>query len=108
MNQLSNAVELLGDFPFTGDAERPHAVGFLLLPFLRELVDGPTPIHHSVVAHIRRGSRFQCYPATRTLLGRVVFVSSYLSSAHGGVYCRQNDTTRLMRYRLTWALVWSL
>lgn len=37
--------ELLGDFPFVGEAERAHAVALLLLPFLRELIDGPTPLH---------------------------------------------------------------
>lgn len=37
--------ELLGDFPFAGDAERAHAVALLLLPFLRPLIDGPTPLH---------------------------------------------------------------
>jgi hypothetical protein len=37
--------ELLGDFPFIGDAERAHAVALLLLPFVRALIDGPTPFH---------------------------------------------------------------
>lgn len=37
--------ELLFDFPFTGDAERAHAVALLLLPMAREMIDGPTPLH---------------------------------------------------------------
>ena len=37
--------ELLGDFPFEGEAERAHAVGLLLLPFVRNLIEGPTPLH---------------------------------------------------------------
>lgn len=37
--------ELLGDFPFVGDAERAHAVALFLLPFVRDLIDGPTPLH---------------------------------------------------------------
>lgn len=37
--------ELLGDFPFTGDAERAHAIAMLLLPFLRPVIEGPTPLH---------------------------------------------------------------
>ena len=37
--------ELLGDFPFTGDAELAHAVALLLLPFVRDLIDGATPAH---------------------------------------------------------------
>jgi hypothetical protein len=37
--------ELLGDFPFTSDAERAHAMALLLLPFLRPLIFGSTPLH---------------------------------------------------------------
>jgi hypothetical protein len=37
--------DLLGDFPFTGDAERATAVALLVLPFVRDLIDGPTPLH---------------------------------------------------------------
>ena len=37
--------DLLGDFPFAGDGERAHAVALLVLPFVRDLIDGPTPLH---------------------------------------------------------------
>jgi len=37
--------ELLVDFPFTSASERSHALGLLLLGFLRSMVDGPTPLH---------------------------------------------------------------
>lgn len=37
--------EMLGDFPFTGEAERAHALALLLLPFVRPMIDGPTPLH---------------------------------------------------------------
>src|SRR6266545_4124984 len=37
--------DLIFDFPFTSESERTHAVGLLLLPFARELIDGPTPLH---------------------------------------------------------------
>lgn len=37
--------DLLGDFPFTGEAERAHAVALLLLGFVRSMIDGPTPLH---------------------------------------------------------------
>ncbi len=37
--------DLLGDFPFTGPAERAHAVALLLLGFLRGVIEGPTPLH---------------------------------------------------------------
>jgi putative DNA primase/helicase len=37
--------ELITDFPFASDADRDNAVGLLLLPFARDLIDGATPCH---------------------------------------------------------------
>ncbi len=37
--------DLLGDFPFTTASERAHVVALILLPFVRELIEGPTPLH---------------------------------------------------------------
>jgi len=37
--------ELLGDFPFISEAERAHAVSLLLLPFVRDMIAGSTPLH---------------------------------------------------------------
>jgi hypothetical protein len=44
-------LELLGDFPFDdggdkgGDSSRANTLAALLLPFLRQMIDGPTPLH---------------------------------------------------------------
>jgi hypothetical protein len=37
--------DLLVDFPFTADSDRAHALAALLLPFVRRMVAGCTPIH---------------------------------------------------------------
>jgi len=37
--------ELLVDFPFVSDADRAQAVALFLLPYVRDLIDGPTPNH---------------------------------------------------------------
>jgi hypothetical protein len=37
--------DLLIDFPFHDAASKAHAVALLVLPFVRELIDGPTPLH---------------------------------------------------------------
>lgn len=37
--------ELLGDFPFVNTSDRAHAVAAILLPFVRRMIDGPTPLH---------------------------------------------------------------
>ena len=36
---------VLADFPFTCDADKATAHALGLLPFVRELIDGPTPLH---------------------------------------------------------------
>jgi len=37
--------ELLVNFPFTDEGSRANAVAMILLPFARQLIDGPTPLH---------------------------------------------------------------
>jgi hypothetical protein len=37
--------DLLGDFPFVDLADKAHAVALLLLPFVRAMIPGPTPLH---------------------------------------------------------------
>ena len=37
--------DLLTDFLFVSDADTAHAVAVLVLPFVRLLIDGPTPLH---------------------------------------------------------------
>jgi hypothetical protein len=37
--------ELLADFPLTDGASCAHALAYLLLPFVRPLIEGPTPLH---------------------------------------------------------------
>lgn len=38
-------VDSLGDFPFLASADRAHAMALLLLPFVREMISGPVPLH---------------------------------------------------------------
>jgi hypothetical protein len=37
--------DLLGDFPFVGEAELAHAVCLVIQPFVRDLITGPTPLY---------------------------------------------------------------
>jgi len=37
--------DLLGDFPFVDEASRAHAAALLILPFVRPMIGGPTPLH---------------------------------------------------------------
>jgi hypothetical protein len=36
---------LLVDFPFADKASLAHAVAYFLLPYVRDMIDGPTPVH---------------------------------------------------------------
>ncbi len=36
---------ILGEVAFADEASRAHAVALMLLPFVRRLIDGPTPLH---------------------------------------------------------------
>ena len=38
-------IELLGDFPFADAASEANALGLLLLPYVRYMIDGATPLH---------------------------------------------------------------
>ncbi len=37
--------EPIREFPFVDDSDIAHALAFLLWPFVRDLIDGPTPLH---------------------------------------------------------------
>ena len=37
--------DLLVDFPFVDDSDRAHAIAAMILPFIRRMIDGPTPMH---------------------------------------------------------------
>jgi len=37
--------EMLGDFPFVAQSDRANAVGLGLLPVVRDMIAGPTPLH---------------------------------------------------------------
>ncbi len=37
--------ELLGQFPFRTQSDRAHMVAAMLLPFMRRMIQGPTPLH---------------------------------------------------------------
>lgn len=35
----------LGEFPFASETDKAHALALLILPFVRRMIDGPTPLH---------------------------------------------------------------
>jgi len=47
---------LLRDFPFNCESEQATAISLLLLPFARDLIEGPTPLHLFEMVPVRRYS----------------------------------------------------
>jgi hypothetical protein len=88
-------VDLLGDFPFTHEAERAHAEALLLLPFVRNLIDGPTPMHL-----IEKPS-----PGTGATL--LVDVISMIATARPAAAMTEGRDEDDMRKRITAALLMS-
>ncbi len=37
--------DLVSEFPFVSESERAHALSLAFLPFVRDMIDGPTPLH---------------------------------------------------------------
>jgi putative DNA primase/helicase len=66
--------ELLGDFPFVGEAERAHADALFLLPFARELIAGITPLHMIEKTSPGTGGSLLADALTFPFLGRSVSV----------------------------------
>ncbi len=64
--------EYLGDFPFDGEASRQHALGALVLPFARLMIDGPVPLQCADATTPGSGKgllqRAQMYPALGSML----------------------------------------
>ncbi len=71
---VETLAEPLADFPFVGPAERAHAYAFLLLPFMRAIIEGPTPLHLFEKPAPRTGASLLVSVLTLPALGRPVTV----------------------------------
>ena len=63
--------ELLGDFPFVDEADRAHVLALLLLPFVRDLIQGPTPLHLFHAPESRTGKTLLATCALVPAMGNV-------------------------------------
>lgn len=63
-------LEPLRDFPFTGPSEFAHAIAAMLLPFVREMITGPTPLHLVVKPTPGTGAGLLCDVIAALATGR--------------------------------------
>ncbi len=62
--------DLLVDFPFVSDADRAHALAALLLPFVRRMIDGCTPLHIVEAPTVGSGKGLFCNLVSLVVSGR--------------------------------------
>jgi hypothetical protein len=73
--------EYLGDFPFEEQADRTHALALTLLPFIRPMISGPTPLHLIEASTPGTG---------KGLLGRSIFLLSHGADIPSMTECRDD------------------
>jgi hypothetical protein len=84
--------ELLGDFPFAAPADRANALALFLVPFVRDAIPGPTPLHVVESPMVGTGKGLLVDALLRPSCGRGVAVMAQ---------CRDGDE---WRKRITAAL----
>ena len=85
--------DLLVDFPFVDQAERAAAVGLLILPFVRRLIAGPTPLHLIEKPAPGTGGSLLAEVITYVATGRTAAV---MTEARGEEEWRKRITSTLM------------
>ena len=66
--------ELLGDFTFVSQADRANSLALLLLPFVRKMIAGPTPLHLISAPVAGTGKTLLATSLTLPSLGEVISV----------------------------------
>jgi hypothetical protein len=76
IQQIRDAITLIvepfWDFPFVSDADRAHAIAAMILPFARDLIEGPTPLHLCEAPSPGSGKTLMVGAITYPALGRPV------------------------------------
>lgn len=84
---------MIYDFPFKDDASHAHAIAYMLLPFVRQMIDGPTPLH--LVES----------PTPGTGKGKLVNACAYLSLGHDVATMSEVEDDSEWRKQLTTVLM---
>ena len=68
--------ELFVDFPFASDADRAHMLAAILLPFVRRMIHGLTPLHVVEAPSIGSGKGLLCHLTSVVATGKPAAVST--------------------------------
>ena len=85
--------EFLVDFPFVGPSEKAHALSLMLNPFIRDMIDGPTPMYLIEA------------PAAGTGKSLLANLLMYPALGEGPVLMTQSNSDEETRKRLTSTLM---
>jgi len=85
--------ELLYDFPWQDDSSKTHAIALLLLPFVRDLIDGPTPLHLFRKPTPGTGASLLCTALFYPILG----VPPTFITGRNDDYSMQQELTTILR-----------
>lgn len=88
--------EVLGDFPFVSHADRAHVLSAFITPFVRRLIDGPTPMHLFEAPSPGSGKTLLCNLVGRVVQGSPPEASVFSSSQEEQ---RKQITAALLRAR---------
>jgi primase/DNA polymerase family protein/DNA primase RepB-like protein len=66
--------DVLSDFPFVSQADRTHAIALAVVPFVRDLIDGPTPLHVAEAASPGSGKNLLVEAVLSPSVGRRIGV----------------------------------
>jgi uncharacterized protein DUF3854 len=88
--------ELFCDFPFIDPSSRAHAAALLMVPFVREMIDGPTPLHGIDAPVAGTGKGLLADLASRVATGQPI---SVMSDAKDDEELRKRITSLLLEGR---------
>jgi putative DNA primase/helicase len=71
---------IMQDFPFVATSDKAHALAYVLLPFARDLIDGPTPLHLFEAPTPGTGKGLLAESLTMVALGDAYELTSELES----------------------------
>jgi phage/plasmid primase-like uncharacterized protein len=91
---LGHINELLHDFKFAENSDRAHAIGMLVQPFVREMIDGPTPLYRVEAAVEGSGKGLLVDVLLSPALGNRI--SRIVEAANDDAEWRKTITTELL------------
>jgi len=94
INKAKDLIEsLIGDFPFTSDAEKAHVISLMILPFVLNLIDAPIPLHLIEAPEPGTGKTLLAQAISYPAIGKII---ASMSEGRDGEEWRKRITAKLI------------